>query len=241
VAEVVGSNAAATRPVEELYDFLELLSSKPLILPCLCAGLWFVGAVVHSSQPLHATWQIPLGLLWLAAMGMRCTIIRLRCAHPLGALVFSRVFPCSFLPAVLGFLTTRVSSSLVTITKVARQLEGAETQLAKSHRTWVDLVARFAQLRSMWLELPESIRLQNTDPGADIEGLLMLPFAIPAKAGAVDGCCVVCFEQPFTHAFVPCMHRCVCADCADRLEKTGVRSCPLCRRPYTLCAQVFDP
>lgn len=242
VAEVVGSNAAATRPIEELYDFLELVSSKPLILPCLCAGLWFVGSVVHSSQPLRATWQIALGLLWLAAMGIRCTIIRLRCTDPLGALMFSRVFPCSLLPAVLGFFATRMCSSLATFTKVARQLEGAETQLAKSHRAWVDLVARFAQLRSMWLELPESIRLQYTDPGAEIDGLWMPPCGIPANAGAVDGNCVVCFEQPFTHAFVPCMHRCVCKDCADRLETTtSVRSCPLCRMPYTLCAQVFDP
>ena len=38
--------------------------------------------------------------------------------------------------------------------------------------------------------------------------------------------CAICFEDPAQLlVFLPCGHRCVCASCAERIE----RRCPLCR------------
>jgi len=36
--------------------------------------------------------------------------------------------------------------------------------------------------------------------------------------------CVICFENPKTHAFIPCGHRCVCDTCQQEIIQ-----CPLCR------------
>ena len=44
-----------------------------------------------------------------------------------------------------------------------------------------------------------------------------------------EAACVVCLEAPKTHAFLPCMHRCVCAMCAADVTD-GKGECPLCRR-----------
>lgn len=50
--------------------------------------------------------------------------------------------------------------------------------------------------------------------------------------------CVVCIEKEKTHTFLPCGHRCACADCArEVLSRT--RKCPLCRSPSTNAVQVY--
>jgi len=44
--------------------------------------------------------------------------------------------------------------------------------------------------------------------------------------------CVVCMEEPKTHIFSACMHKCVCEGCAHAIEaKCGINCavCPLCR------------
>ena len=45
-------------------------------------------------------------------------------------------------------------------------------------------------------------------------------------AAASGSECAICFEDPAQLlVFLPCGHRCVCASCAERIE----RRCPLCR------------
>jgi len=40
--------------------------------------------------------------------------------------------------------------------------------------------------------------------------------------------CVVCLEQPMTHLFMPCGHKCVCEGCADEVVKGQDPRCPIC-------------
>lgn len=40
--------------------------------------------------------------------------------------------------------------------------------------------------------------------------------------------CVICMDNLRSHSFLPCMHRCVCAECADQVMR-GPRQCPMCR------------
>ena len=48
--------------------------------------------------------------------------------------------------------------------------------------------------------------------------------AVSAAASGSE--CAICFEDPAQLlVFLPCGHRCVCASCAERIE----RRCPLCR------------
>ena len=56
----------------------------------------------------------------------------------------------------------------------------------------------------------------------------------PAQAQSDDLCCV-CQDAKKTHAFVPCGHKCVCANCAAKCE-----TCPLCRTPVTAFLPIFD-
>lgn len=53
--------------------------------------------------------------------------------------------------------------------------------------------------------------------------------------------CVVCFEKPRSHAFVPCGHLCVCETCAPRFANscTGTISCPLCRQEVRVVTRIF--
>ena len=50
--------------------------------------------------------------------------------------------------------------------------------------------------------------------------------------------CVVCIDQEKTHTFLPCGHRCACADCA-RQVLSRTRRCPLCRSPSTGAIQIY--
>jgi len=53
-----------------------------------------------------------------------------------------------------------------------------------------------------------------------------------------DSMCVVCLGTPASHAFIPCGHRCVCAECSEVvLQATG--DCPLCRQKATSSLHIF--
>jgi hypothetical protein len=53
-----------------------------------------------------------------------------------------------------------------------------------------------------------------------------------------DALCIVCDENPHTHAFVPCGHYCVCKDCGDALLDRG-QPCPLCRTDAIMLIKVY--
>ena len=50
--------------------------------------------------------------------------------------------------------------------------------------------------------------------------------------------CVVCFEQPKSHACVPCGHQCLCAGCAANPRVNKI--CPLCRTPVQMVMKVLS-
>lgn len=49
--------------------------------------------------------------------------------------------------------------------------------------------------------------------------------------------CRVCMEKPKNLALIPCGHKCVCQDCADKLKRIGP-NCPICRVPFTDAIQL---
>ena len=61
----------------------------------------------------------------------------------------------------------------------------------------------------------------------------------PPAAPAEETLCVVCFDAPKDHAFVPCCHVCVCGACAEQLTKTRTPTCPVCRRAIRETMKVF--
>ena len=48
--------------------------------------------------------------------------------------------------------------------------------------------------------------------------------------------CVVCLKNERSTACVPCGHRCLCEECADRVK---IHQCPMCRREIDILMRVF--
>lgn len=56
-----------------------------------------------------------------------------------------------------------------------------------------------------------------------------------------DDCCVICLEHERSHAFVPCGHRIICANCAwnpDFLLSSRKLKCPFCRSPSSCIIKI---
>ena len=56
-----------------------------------------------------------------------------------------------------------------------------------------------------------------------------------AKNAADNSTCVLCGVKQASHAFVPCGHQCVCADCST---EDWLEDCPICRKPFTTIKRV---
>jgi hypothetical protein len=54
-----------------------------------------------------------------------------------------------------------------------------------------------------------------------------------------DKACSVCMSSRKVGAFVPCMHRCCCMSCGNRVMET-TRQCPICRRDADMFGRVYD-
>lgn len=52
--------------------------------------------------------------------------------------------------------------------------------------------------------------------------------------------CVVCLENPKTHVFTACFHKCVCETCVPIVKQQKVWACPLCRIVSTDIRRVYD-
>jgi hypothetical protein len=95
----------------------------------------------------------------------------------------------------------------------AALLAKLRSELASSQAACVALARESAQLR-------EELKRDATTSDAETE--LM---------------CVVCMDAPKSHAFLECMHKCVCDGCADALARArgagAARGaeCPICRVP----------
>mmetsp|Transcript_3916 Transcript_3916/g.9878 ORF Transcript_3916/g.9878 Transcript_3916/m.9878 type:complete len:105 (-) Transcript_3916:117-431(-) len=53
--------------------------------------------------------------------------------------------------------------------------------------------------------------------------------------------CVICWKAAKTHAFIPCGHRELCANCVPKMlaEQGDSRRCPTCRQPFTDIKRIF--
>ena len=58
-------------------------------------------------------------------------------------------------------------------------------------------------------------------------------------SAAVAQECAICMDAPRTHAFLPCLHRCVCIRCARDVMRSEQRACPVCREWPTDARHVF--
>ena len=50
--------------------------------------------------------------------------------------------------------------------------------------------------------------------------------------------CVVCLENKKTHVISPCMHMCLCADCATGFEGKNAK-CPMCSKKVGNIARIY--
>ena len=48
--------------------------------------------------------------------------------------------------------------------------------------------------------------------------------------------CSICLDKPLTHAVMPCGHKCMCGDCADKLTS---KVCPICKDEYIKVGQIY--
>jgi hypothetical protein len=52
--------------------------------------------------------------------------------------------------------------------------------------------------------------------------------------------CCVCLDEAKSHAFVPCGHLCVCAECAESIMSSLKKECPSCRGPAAHVVKIFQ-
>lgn len=50
--------------------------------------------------------------------------------------------------------------------------------------------------------------------------------------------CVMCYENPRTHAFVPCGHKCACYECGDKIMQS-TKKCPMCNTAASMQMKIF--
>lgn len=62
----------------------------------------------------------------------------------------------------------------------------------------------------------------------------------PDKADVASDTCVICLENPRSHAFVPCGHLCSCETCASESMRRGENQCPLCRQRSEKAIRIFS-
>jgi hypothetical protein len=83
----------------------------------------------------------------------------------------------------------------------------------------------------------DALRLQQMQ--AQLGSSVVPPAAPAPQPGAEETQCVVCFDAPKNHVLVPCMHMCVCEECAERLVSFKPPRCPVCRATIEQTARVF--
>jgi serine/threonine protein kinase len=61
------------------------------------------------------------------------------------------------------------------------------------------------------------------------------PVQLLAQTSSEEDSCVVCMDNPSTHALLPCGHRCSCSECIALLNG----QCPICRVAFENAVQIF--
>ena len=91
------------------------------------------------------------------------------------------------------------------------------------------------------MEAAEAVEHHNTSDNAqDRAPKASHEEACSARDDKDEDCCIVCFEQSATLAFVPCGHQCVCKTCAEAItDSGGAGKCPYCRTESIMTIQIY--
>jgi hypothetical protein len=77
-----------------------------------------------------------------------------------------------------------------------------------------------------------------------VDGIIATPPAPPPEdeRSSENSLCVICLDNPKTHIFTGCFHKCLCAGCAEIMKKKEEesRKCPICRNVSTDIAFVYE-
>ena len=78
------------------------------------------------------------------------------------------------------------------------------------------------------------------DPPVVSEASATSAARIPTAADAAASSeCRICMDAPKDHMLMPCNHLCVCVECASALKGSN-DACPICRKPVSGYARVYD-
>jgi hypothetical protein len=78
---------------------------------------------------------------------------------------------------------------------------------------------------------------------ADADAALVAPASDPAPAHVQDeNLCVICWENPSSHAFIPCGHKHICGVCSEnKAIVDGLnKKCPTCSSPFSMILHIFE-
>ena len=64
----------------------------------------------------------------------------------------------------------------------------------------------------------------------------------PSDAQEEKAACVICWENPPTHAFIPCGHKHICGKCNDdKATVDGLKGkCPTCSTPFSMILHIYE-
>ena len=97
----------------------------------------------------------------------------------------------------------------------------------------------------------EELVLEANEPQRIVQNLSELAISVDAALDGDDDttsvvqssvasaqACIVCFENAMEAACIPCGHRCLCVDCADRFRHPGAK-CPVCRIDLLMVVKIW--
>ena len=200
-------------------------------VPVIAAG-WFLGGLAFGFQALPAATLVILQAVGTLLLMLRVLIVYARVRE---VLILTRALPSTTGSFVLGGLLARTLVSAAPIRKWAEQLEGVEGALARCQGTWMRLLDDYSSVCASMRLMAASSDDSPTASAAEHEPMTdFYPSALHSQTKS--GLCTLCMERPYTNAYVPCMHRCVCEECSRKWPHI----CPLCRSQSTACLRIFD-
>jgi len=233
VSELIGTMASMLRTTSELQEQLELStapSSYQIMVPLWLGAGWTLG--IQPLRPLvHNSFTVGIVMAQLLRM---CALLHLQDGR-----VITHVATCTVIPFLTGTLISRYFTFFSGCHKVATQLNEAEELLSRSQCSYNELQDAHDRIEQLWQQLPDDKSARPNLPLAASQPILTNLTDGSMAGSSSAGLCVICFSKPYSHIYLPCRHRCVCADCAAKWASSSHR-CPLCRAPSTSCSRVFD-
>ena len=182
-----------------------------------------------------------LGLVALGLIMLRLLVTCIRCAEGSGPQALTTVLPRTCVPLYVGYhLSNRLLTAWV---HLLHSLVGVHHELSHTQASWVALRECYSQIHGLFSALPPNVRMQYT--GTDLipncyGSHEKAPVWVEPRPPAAAGTCIICQDEPSTHLYLPCGHRCVCSQCAAKWDEQGSRLCPFCVTPYEHFLRVHD-